>query len=360
MEIERVTHYVDNVLTQAEARMGLRNTKLLVAWYTNQKNDQSVVHSHPYHELVLPIGGSTVRYSIDGSVYLVHVGELIYFPAQIYHAGIFNIDNDHSDRLVIQIDDALWQACRRNANLKNAAWMHSITVLDPDVCNKWDFQSLFVRMAQSQELPAQMRDIVFEAQVSEMMLLITLATGSGQTTAPSSTNVLVQRAVSYLQAHYQDPTLTTVKLAQELYASREHLSRAFKECTMEKHPQLPDPSADAALPQSTGRWCLRSQRLHRERLPGLQQFPQNVPAAVWHHTRGVPLPEPEKSLITERIKRSKSSIMDLKSSHLCGMANAKRGRSLSFSEKRKRPRFVYFFRYSRGVMPKCALNARLK
>lgn len=31
MEIERVTHYVDNVLTQAEARMGLRNTKLLVA-----------------------------------------------------------------------------------------------------------------------------------------------------------------------------------------------------------------------------------------------------------------------------------------------------------------------------------------
>lgn len=233
MEIERVTHYVDNVLTQAEARMGLRNTRLLVAWYTNQKNDQSVVHSHPYHELVLPIGGSTVRYSIDGSVYLVHVGELIYFPAQIYHAGIFNIDNDHSDRLVIQIDDALWQACRRNANLKNAAWMHSITVLDPDVCNKWDFQSLFVRMAQSQELPAQMRDIVFEAQVSEMMLLITLATGSGQTTAPSSTNVLVQRAVSYLLTHYQDPTLTTVKLAQELYASREHLSRAFKECTME-------------------------------------------------------------------------------------------------------------------------------
>ena len=135
MGIERVTHYVDNVLTQAEARMGLRNTRLLVAWYTNQKNDQSVVHSHPYHELVLPIGGSTVRYSIDGSVYLVHVGELIYFPAQIYHSGIFNIDNDHSDRLVIQIDDALWQACRRNANLKNAAWMHSITVLDPDVCS---------------------------------------------------------------------------------------------------------------------------------------------------------------------------------------------------------------------------------
>ena len=50
---------------------------------------------------------------------------------------------------------------------------------------------------------------------------------------PSSTSVLVARAVAYLQAHYQDPTLTTAQLVQELYASREHLSRAFKECTME-------------------------------------------------------------------------------------------------------------------------------
>ena len=233
MGLERVSHYIDNVLTQAEARMGLRNTRLLVTWYTNQKNEQSVVHSHPYHELVLPIGGSTVRYSVDGSVYLVHPGELIFFPAQIYHAGIFNIDTSQSDRLVVQIDDALWQACRRNANLKNASWMHGITVLDHDVCQKLDFETLFIRMAQSLDLPTQPRDLVFEAQVTELQLLITLATGSGQTTAPSSTSVLVGRAVAYLQAHYQDSTITTAKLAQELYASREHLSRAFKECTME-------------------------------------------------------------------------------------------------------------------------------
>lgn len=132
-----------------------------------------------------------------------------------------------------QIDDALWQATRRRVNLKNADWMHELTVLDSEACRKWDFKGLFIRMAQSQELSDSIRDIVFEAQVAEMMLLITQATGSGQTTAPSSTSVLVARAVAYLQAHYQDPTLTTAQLAQELYASREHLSRAFKECTME-------------------------------------------------------------------------------------------------------------------------------
>lgn len=52
---------------------------------------------------------------------------------------------------------------------------------------------------------------------------------------PSSTSVLVAHTVVYLQTHYQDPILTpTAQLAQELYASREHLSRAFKECTMER------------------------------------------------------------------------------------------------------------------------------
>ena len=33
---------------------------------------------------------------------------------------------------------------------------------------------------------------------------------------------------------------------------------------------------------------------------------------------------------------------------------------ISFLREAERPHFVYFFRYSRGVMPKCALNARLK
>lgn len=228
-----ISHYVDNILTQAEARMGLRNTRLLVTWYTNIQNEQSVVHSHPYHELVLPIGGSTVRYSVDGSVYMVHPGELIYFPAQVYHSGNFNIDADHSDRLVIQIDDALWQASRRDAALTSTEWMQRITVLDQEACHKWDFEGLFLRMAQSLELSSHYRDTVFEAQVLEMILLITQASGSGQTTAPSNTSALVARAVAYLQTHYQEPTLTTVLLAQELYASREHLSRVFKECTME-------------------------------------------------------------------------------------------------------------------------------
>lgn len=296
MGIERVSHYIDNVLTEAQARMGLRDTRLLVTWYTNRENRQSVVHSHPYHELVLPIGGSTVRYSVDGSVYLVHVGELVYFPSQVYHSGNFRIDADQSDRLVVQIDDALWQATRRRANLKNTGWLQQVTVLDSEACRKWDFAGLFIRMAQSLELPGSIRDTVFEAQTSEMMLLITQATGSGQTTAPSSTSVLVARAVAYLQAHYQDPTLTTAAGAGALRQPGAPFPR-LQGVHHGEHPQLPDLSADAALPQGAGGGGIRSERLHRERLSGLQQLPQDLPPPVRHHPSGIPRTEPDSGAL---------------------------------------------------------------
>ena len=105
------------------------------------------------------------------------------------------------------------------------------------------------------------------------------------------------RAVAYLQTHYQDPTLTTAQLAQELYASREHLSRAFKECTMGEYPQLPDLSADAALPQGAGRGRFRSECLHRERLPGLQQLPENLPPSVRHHPCRIPRTAPDNGAL---------------------------------------------------------------
>ena len=302
MGIERVTHYIDNVLTEAQARMGLRNTRLLVTWYTNRENRQSVVHSHPYHELVLPIGGSTVRYSVDGSVYLVHVGELVYFPSQVYHSGSFSIDDAQSDRLVVQIDDALWQAARRHANLKNTGWLQQVTVLDSEACRKWDFEGLFIRMAQSLELPDSIRDIVFEAQTSEMMLLITQATGSGQTAAPSSTSVLVARG-----GLPSDPLSGPDPYHRAAGARALRQPRAPFPCVQGVHhgeyPQLPDLSADAALPQGAGRGRFRPERLYRERLPGLQQLPQDFPPPVWHHPGGIPF-------ATSSVNRRKQSTSD--------------------------------------------------
>ena len=233
MELAQVSHITDNILTESEARMTLTGSRLLVRHFTNITNKQSVVHSHPYHEIVLPLDGSIVRYAVNGSVYMVGIGEVAFFPAQTYHAGKYDIDAAFSERLVIQIDDTLWQAARRHAKLLDTDWMHSVTVLDAGACSQVDLRGLFLRMASASELPARVRDVLQESETTELEMLFTLITGSGRTAAASSTSALVARAAACLQSRYQDPSLTTSTLAQELYVSREHLSRAFKECTTE-------------------------------------------------------------------------------------------------------------------------------
>lgn len=44
-----------------------RDGQVVVGLYTNRENVQSVVHSHPYYEMILPVAGSSVRYSVDGA-----------------------------------------------------------------------------------------------------------------------------------------------------------------------------------------------------------------------------------------------------------------------------------------------------
>ena len=66
----------------------------------------------------------------------------------------------------------------------------------------------------------------------------------------------------------------------------------------------------------------------------------------------VDLPEPDGPMIT-----SFFALGDLKIDVFQNVQIAPERRLFSLSHQ---PRSAYFFRYSRGVMPKCALNARLK
>ena len=91
MILQKMPHYVDSILTQEDASAALQDGQVVVGLYTNRENVQSVVHSHPYYEMILPVAGSSVRYSVDGSVYDLHLGELILFPGEMYHSGKFNI-----------------------------------------------------------------------------------------------------------------------------------------------------------------------------------------------------------------------------------------------------------------------------
>lgn len=233
MVIQKVPHYVDSALTKEMASSALQGGKIVVACYKNRTNSQSVVHSHPYYEMVLPIAGSSVRYSIDGSLYDLHLGELILFPVGLYHSGKFNLTSDVSERLIVQIHARLWEQASRLGGLLENDWQKQPVVLDADAVSAWDLRGLLERMSQTAYLDGSVQKLVQLCEVTELLLLISQVAEGHRTAPPSATSVLVAKAAAYLQANYSDPKLTVAELAKYTYTSREHLSRIFKEYTME-------------------------------------------------------------------------------------------------------------------------------
>lgn len=130
MFVQKVPHIKDQFLTQERASMELESGQIAVGWYTNEQDSQSVVHSHPYYELVLPLVGSNVRYSVDGNIYDINLGEMIIFPARCYHAGMFNITDKISERLIAQIDAELWQEALLASGLVAPTWLGQLVILD--------------------------------------------------------------------------------------------------------------------------------------------------------------------------------------------------------------------------------------
>lgn len=233
MIIQKIPHYIDSMLTQEMARMALEGGKVVIAWYTNQENKQSVVHSHPYHELIIPFKGSMVQYSSAGSLYTLHVGELIFFPAEQFHSGKYDLTDTVSERLVIQVDADIWESAAQRCGLASPAWTKEVTILNADSVSTWDLRGLFERMAQSPYIKKQYQNAILESQLVEFQLLTNQIVEEKHTQAPSSTNALIAQAVAYLQENYTNPDLTVADLATYTYTSREYLSRSFKKYTME-------------------------------------------------------------------------------------------------------------------------------
>lgn len=229
----KMPHFVDSVLTQEEAGAALRDGQVAVGLYTNIENIQSVVHSHPYYEMVLPIRGSVVRYSIGGSLYDLHPGELIFFPSGMFHSGLFHVTDSVSDRIVVQINADLWNRISLMTGLNKNSWQKNLVILDAEAVIRWDIRSLLERLGLSCRFSDSIRPSVQDCEISELLLLLDHQLMHQDIAAPGAYNELVTRAVAYLQAHYTDPHLTVTQLARYTYTSREHLSRVFKEYTLE-------------------------------------------------------------------------------------------------------------------------------
>lgn len=229
----KIPHAVDTQLTKELARTDLQGKKVYVCLYSNRMNSHSVVHSHPYCELICPVSGSDVIYSVNGSLYHIHPGELVFLPAEIYHAGQYNVTGSTSDRLVAQIDSLLWTKAEEIIKPVVPHGLNDFLIIPQEYVNSFAIRELIENMSYNDKLEPRLQDAVHISQIVQLQLLMAQAVSTENIASESVSHPLAAKAVNYLQNHFNEPNLTVERLAQLLYTSREHLSRLFKDSTME-------------------------------------------------------------------------------------------------------------------------------
>lgn len=226
-----ITPYSDQNITREVANLRLPLDKVVTGWYSNRQVKQSVVHSHPYHEYIFMVSGK-VMYHADGSRYELHPGEFLLIPPGVVHAGYY----DTYDRLILQLDDAFWRETLHTVGPDAAGYEipRELLIFHAEATYKWGVRGLIERAAVAAGI-ANVRDkeVMYRSLLIELTLIIRQMIAENGLRKPTATSPLVAFASTYIQEHYREPELTVSQLAQQAYVSREHLSRVFKEYTMQ-------------------------------------------------------------------------------------------------------------------------------
>lgn len=226
-----LSSYTDQNLTQEIARLRLPFDKVVAGRYTNCQIQHSIVHSHPYHEYIYMISGKA-SYLVNGSRYELHPGEFLLIPAETVHSGCYQ---DYT-RLILQIDSSFWKETLNRAGLTETSYVpaDSLMIFQSFAAHKWSVQNLIERAAViSQINDSADKEILQQTLLTELSVIIhrmTLEHGEGK---PCATSPLAASVTAYIQQHFKDPELTVMQLAQNAYVSREHLSRVFRQYTLQ-------------------------------------------------------------------------------------------------------------------------------
>ncbi len=222
--------YLDSQLTKKIAQIGLSEAPVAIAYYQNQKNIQSVPHSHSYCEIILIVEGSDVQYFTDDAEYIVTKGDMIYLPAGHTHSAKFNLTDDNSIRIVIQIDSKMWNNVVERTGIK---WFDKTVVLRKGYVEEWDYNGLALRINQTLQAQKDIQKQLFEAQITEMQLLIDQAIGENKKRISGLKNDIVSRAIKYLEENYTNQSVSVESLTDHINISRAHLAKTFKTYTSE-------------------------------------------------------------------------------------------------------------------------------
>ena len=179
-------------------------------------------HCHDSYE-ILYVSEGAGKYTVEGAEYPIRPRTLIVIPPFSYHCVSIKRDNAYA-RCVINFHpcdltvEAQSLLSKFTQNQESGGLFYSEDAVTPSIV------SVFDRFEYSDSLPKEERALYLKLMLSELVLLLSVASNEN---IPSDEGELGARVIRYLNEHiYKDITLD--KLAKRFFVSKYYLCRAFK------------------------------------------------------------------------------------------------------------------------------------
>ena len=234
MAYHRVESIVDQHLTQDMANYQLSRSLVSVGYYVNVETRSSIVHYHPYYEIILVRRG-VCEYRANGGCFFLHPDELLFISPGTVHAMICPEDSSSYERLILQIDaEFMQQVLAECALSERTPGLQQLSVIRAESVCRWGIRELIERInASASVADGALREKLYRCQIAELILTTEYIAQTSQPSAPSASSGLISDVTAYILERFRDPDLNVARIAQQFYVSREHLSRTFHSYTGE-------------------------------------------------------------------------------------------------------------------------------
>ncbi len=193
----------------------------------NQAYDMPGGHMHTWNELYYLIEGER-RYFIDGQIYTVHAGDVIFIPKGTMHHTTSISDNPHERYLVEFGDGYIPESLRIRAD--ECFGIRHFTLSHEE---RGEFLHLLQKAETECASEDSLANVLFHTYMAELLIMLIrrLNTGIQTHTRPRTpTERLIESATEYIVAHLQN-NLTLTHVADTFHLSHAYFSRIFKAYT---------------------------------------------------------------------------------------------------------------------------------
>ena len=202
----------------------INHEKFILTHFTSKciPRDIGGDHCHDQYEITYLLNASG-RYIVEGGEYLINAGTLLLINPMTYHrVEIDCVDNIEgysirfSRRLLPESAISLLDSISNNGDM-HGRYYTADRISDSVI-------SAFDRFEIARDVDENQREVLIQAILSEMIVLISVSNGEGMIRREDE---LGARVVKYLNANI-DKSISLDRLARRFFVSKYHLCRAFK------------------------------------------------------------------------------------------------------------------------------------